>query len=156
METTTTRKFRIVTFKSEPAIPIISGRTGKPVTIKLKQLNNFQKEILTNVFDFIEGKVKGTPLELPIQSLLGLTGFLVTSSNHLGAYSVSMDDAPLVIFNSKTITDSADELAVSVLHELLHFITEPGDGDPASMEEACHDLCCYNLLGVPGLRITGH
>ena len=76
--------------------------------------------------------------------------FCATSSKHLAAYSGQLNDFPVVILDSKTITGSADEFKVTVLHELLHLVMGVyGDGNPASLEEARHDLVCYGLLGVP-------
>jgi len=145
----TIRSFRKVKFKSGVAITILSAQTGKPVAITPRSLNNYQKGILSNACDFIEGKLKGTSYEEPIKILMKITGFITTSSNHVGAYAGKLNDEPLVFLNSKTFTGSTDEFAVTVLHELLHFVNEPDDRDPTSLEEARHDIACYGLLGIP-------
>ena len=145
--TGTIRQFRGIMIAPGAVVQIISGRTGKPVTIKLRQLSRQQKEILSEVFDFIEEKLIGTKYEKAITVLMNITGFLVTDSKHVGAYSAQIKDDHMVILNANVITWTRDELAVTILHELLHAVFVSDDRDPASEEEARHDLACYGLLG---------
>ena len=145
----TIRHFRGVELKPGADWVIRSVKTGKPVKITVKNLNNYQREILANTCDVIQEKLKGTEFEKPVETLLAVTGLLVTSSRHVNGYSVMSNDDPLIILNSKTFTGSRDEFTVTVLHELLHFLEESDDRDPASLEEARHDLACYGILNVP-------
>lgn len=128
---------------------ILSAITGKPVMITIKNLNNYQKEIISKACDFVEEKLKGTEYEEVIGFLMKVTGFCVTNSKHLDALYNKAINGPLVIINSKVITGLDTELAVTILHELLHAVHESDDRDPASLEEARHDLACYGLLGIP-------
>jgi hypothetical protein len=149
MESESIRSFRDVEFEPGVIIQIRSASTGKPVEITHKKLNNYEKGILSSVCDFIEGKLKGTSFEESIKTLMKKTGFCATSSKQVVAYSGLRKDEPLVILNSKIITGSTDEFAVTVLHELLHFVNVLENHDPNSLEEAKGDLACYDLLGVP-------
>ena len=75
--------------------------------------------------------------------------FLVTSSRHVLAYT-SMDDSFPAIVLSTTLFDrhiySEKEFAVTVLHEILHWVMTM-DQAADSKDEALHDLLCYQLLG---------
>ncbi len=143
------RQFHSFDITKGNEVKILSARTGKPVTITLRNMNNYQKELLSKVCDFIEGKLSGTEYGEDISQLMLVTVFCVTSSKHVGGFSVEYKDQPIVIFNSKVITGSFDEFALTVLHELLHFIQPPGNGDPSSIYEARHDIACYGFLGIP-------
>ena len=148
MESESIRHFREVNLDPGANLEIRSLRTGKPVKISLKKLNNYQRETLSNTCDVIQEKLKGTEFEKSVQALMCLTAFLVTSSRHVNGYSVKLNEAPLIILNSKTFTGRTDEFRVTVLHELLHFMEVSDDRDPLSLEEAIHDVLCYKLLGV--------
>jgi hypothetical protein len=149
MESESIQPFRELEIEPGASAKIRSAGTGKPVDITLKKLNNYEKGILSNVCVSIEKKLKGTYYEVPFNTLMKIACFCATSSKHVGAYSAKVDGAPLVILNSKIITGSIDELAVTVLHEVFHFVTKVEDHSPMSLEEAEHDLICYSLLDVP-------
>ena len=149
MASATIRAFRQVDINSEQVFKIRSVKTGKPVEVKARSLYENEKVVLSKAFDFIENKLKGSSIEEDIQILMKATGFFITGSPHIGAYSVIREDTPMVFLNKNLFSWSNDEFAVTVLHELLHFINISGDdktGD--SLEEAMHDFECYRLLGI--------
>jgi hypothetical protein len=148
METELNRQFRGVKIDPGTEIKIWSGKTGDPVTIQLKNLNNYQREILSKACDFILGKLKGGSFEEPVTTLMQITGFCTTTSNHVSAYGGKLVNDHIVVLNSKTFSFTNDEFAVTILHELLHFLEKSDDRNPLSLEEARHDLACYGLLGV--------
>jgi hypothetical protein len=145
------RQFRNVIVTPGVKITICSVLTGAEVQISVKCLNGPEKRTLSHACDFIERKLVGTSYAEPMQIVMKATGFFSTVSRHMGAYSGTLNENPIVILNEATFTGDKDEFAVTILHELLHLVTEPGDPDPTSLDEAIHDLRCYLLLygGVP-------
>ena len=84
--------------------------------------------------------------------------FVETRHKTMGAYTSTDPDRPFIIFNEQSqIWNDPKELAVTLLHELLHILQTLGclkddamaaagkDGD--SKAEAMHDFLCYALLG---------
>ncbi len=121
MATVSNRQFREINIEPGAGVAVWSGKTGDPVGIVLKKLNNYQREILSKACDFILGKLKGRSFEEPVATLMETTGFCVTTSNHVGAYSAKLVNDHIVVLNSKTFSFTNDEFAVTILHELLHF-----------------------------------
>jgi hypothetical protein len=145
------RQLRVVDIEPGVKILIRSGRDGQFVPIRLKVLNNYQKDTLCKALDVIEERLKGSEWEKSISLLSKATAFCVTSTRHLNAYSGKWKEKePLVVLNGKTFSMSSEEFAVTILHELMHFMHEwDDDRNPQSEFEAEHDFLCYFLLGIP-------
>ena len=139
----------IHSIESRFPVKITSGRTGKVVEIIIRRLTNHEKEIIAKDCVRIEEKLKGTEYERGIRAAMRVTTFCATSSWHVGGYTVLVEEMPVVIFNSKVITGPDDKFELTLLHELMHTVTEFGDKDPNSLDEAKHNILCYALLGIP-------
>jgi len=131
----------------------ITSVKGGVATIRIRALKKQERKKLSRTFKTLEKRLPDILLpkltrDFVLQLLQKLLFFGVTTSPDVGiAYSSCDPTCPLIILHKRFFDLAESGRAVTVLHEVLHFVFDSSDEAPASQEEMEHDLFCYQLLG---------
>ncbi len=156
-------------FENPPKEVTIRGWDGNSVTVRVKPLSGRGQNTVLWALDQIKTRYQPEVFDVPIDMIMGAaahTGFLESKSLPVGAYSWGNDtDNMLIVFAEKlllpTNENSKQKFAVTLLHELMHFLLDEPDFTLDDAFEARLDLDCYRALGFPipadhwGLRKPG-
>jgi hypothetical protein len=135
---------------------------GHIVEVQIRKLKDRHKTRLMETLHLIRDRLQ-QPNQLGLNELalcvaMGSAAFVGTRKKTIAAYTSSDPQLPFIILNELSrFWNSREELAVTLLHELLHMLETLGclqlhtEFDSESREEAVHDLLCYALLdfGIP-------
>jgi hypothetical protein len=137
----------------------LRGIYGVWVDTKVVQLRPDQQIKIISAIEFIHSNLdESRGWELPKEIFLNIAqsvGILRVKTKQAGAYASSDPDLPVIwLGDFSFIWNDPVELAVTLLHELLHVALhrmgeDSGNRDIMSREEAEHDLRCYESLGLP-------
>jgi len=135
---------------------------GHIVNVRIRKLKHRHKNKLMETLRMIcDSLPQPNEFKLTQDALclaMSHAAFVETRHKTMGAYTSTDPDQPFIILNEQSqIWNDPKELAVTLLHELLHMLKimgcikgdllEDADKDAESKTEAVHDLLCYKLLG---------
>lgn len=157
-------KFREVNIEDGAKIPI-RGVDGRIVDARLYKLNREKQVKVETALRVIDSRLKESNLfELTKEQFefaARFAGFLRTRSGAVPVAYCSLDSSkPLIVLADRcVIWEDEPELAVTLLHELVHLLITLEDTPRSesakvsnSKVEAVHDIACYDALGwdIPG------
>jgi hypothetical protein len=130
---------------------------GNYINIDIRPLSASCEKAVLSALLYIKLHYQSEVLGVPLDVVLGLARFVIfvqTDSPEVGAYASCKMESPVIIIDRWLMKSKPPkmigELAVTILHELIHFThDEIVDKRGDSEFEAKFDLLCYAALNLP-------